>query len=99
MRLLLCAAGAWPLPAAVPSCATLEVMHVQYENSGMEVGVSWFFHTVGSGFGYCTSAYGKADATAALTFDTSDVYNSSESGAGGCGQFSHSVASPQGGRI
>jgi len=53
------------------------------------------FHAVGNGFGYCTSTYGHTTAAAAFTTDTSAVYNASESGAGGCGQFSHTTASPR----
>ena len=51
------------------------------------------FHTVGNGFGYCTSVYGAATAHEALT--TVGVYNSSDA-SGGCGSsgFAHSVASP-----
>lgn len=40
---------ATPLPEAVPDCAHLEVMHVHTSFNGEETGVSWFFHTVGSG--------------------------------------------------
>ena len=53
------------------------------------------FHAVGSGFGYCTSTYGHASPVAAFTTDTSAIYNATEQGAGGCGQFSHTVASPR----
>lgn len=37
------------LTTALPSCDHLEVTHVFTEWAGLEVGVSWFFHTVGSG--------------------------------------------------
>ena len=37
------------LPAAVPLCDRLEVLHVHTQWAGPEVGVSWFFHTIGSG--------------------------------------------------
>ena len=38
-----------PQPQAVPSCTHLEVMHVHTTWNGDETGVSWMFHTVGSG--------------------------------------------------
>ena len=37
------------LPSAVPRCDRLEVLHVHADWAGPEVGVSWFFHAVGSG--------------------------------------------------
>lgn len=38
------------LPSSIPSCITLEVTHRSNQDwTGAEVGVSWFFHTVGSG--------------------------------------------------
>merc|ERR1711934_870654 len=51
------------------------------------------FHTVGSGFGYCSSVYNGASAADALMADTSTIYNSSDA-SGGCNGFGHSVASP-----
>ena len=42
-------ARAFPDPAAMPFCDKLEVMHAQTNFLGWEVGVSWFFHTIGSG--------------------------------------------------
>lgn len=37
------------LPASLPTCSSIEVMHVHTEWAGSEVGASWFYHTVGSG--------------------------------------------------
>jgi microcompartment protein CcmK/EutM len=51
------------------------------------------FHTVGSGFGYCSSVYNGATSAAALLQDTSAIYNSSNAGSG-CNGFGHTVASP-----
>ena len=55
------------------------------------------YHTVGTGFGYCTTAYGQDTATAALM--AAIVYNASDA-ASGCGSsgFGHSVATPTTGR-
>jgi hypothetical protein len=55
------------------------------------------FHTVGSGFGYCTTAYGQATAIAALT--ATEVYDAADASSG-CGSsgFAHTVISPVAGR-
>jgi len=51
------------------------------------------FHTVGSGFGYCTTAYGLEDLTTA--FNAAEVYNASDATSGcGASGFGHTVASP-----
>merc|ERR1719240_26746 len=50
------------------------------------------FHTVGNGFGYCFSVYDGGSATAALTKDSSKIYDASN-GASGCNGFAHTIAS------
>lgn len=54
-----------PSRAAVLAARTLEVMHVRTDWVGGEVGVSWFFHAVGSGV--------KIDVTALPTSGRVDV--------------------------
>ena len=53
-----------------------------------------FHATSAGGYGYCQSVYNAATALDAYNTDTSTTYNASNSGSGGCGQFSHTTMTP-----
>ena len=54
--------------------------------------IQW--HKSGNGYGYCTSVYDGASATAAFTKDTKTIYDGANA-ATGCNGFPHTILTKQ----